>query len=125
MRNLDDSIKQALEQEDREWFDSLAEPSPLGQVLDSFKSRNRLMIAVSMVFGLVMTALSFWFAFRMFQAGDVRTTVLWSAGLVLAIHGISMMKLWYFMELQKNTTIREIKRVELQVARLQSKLNGP
>ncbi len=125
MRNLDDSIKQALEQEDREWFDSLAEPSPLGQVLDSFKSRNRLMIAVSMVFGLVMTALAFWFAYRMFQAGDVRTTVLWSAGLVFTIHGISMMKLWYFMELHKNSTIREIKRVELQVARLQSKLNGP
>ncbi len=124
MKNIDQTIKQALEQEDQEWFDSLGEQTPLGQMIDSFKTRNRLMIVVSMVFGLVMTVLAFWFTYRMFQAGDVRTTVLWAAGLFFTVHGISMMKLWYFMELNKNTMIREIKRVELQVARMMAKQNG-
>ena len=36
---------------------------------------------------------------------------------------VSMLKLWAWMEIEKNCTVREIKRLELQVARLAQRLD--
>ncbi|MFT5423768.1 MAG: hypothetical protein ACI89L_001557 [Phycisphaerales bacterium] len=121
MTNIDDSIKQALEQEDQEWFDSLAEPSPLGQVIDSFRTRNRFLIAFSIIITVALMGVFIWCAIEMFNAPETREQILWAMGVFFTIQGITAIKLWYFMELNKNSTIREIKRVELQVARMMAR----
>lgn len=123
MTTIDDSIKQAMEQEDRDWFDSLGEQSPIGQVIDSFRTKNRFMITVSIVSMFVMMGLFIWCAVQMFNAPETREQILWAMGVFFAIQGVTALKLWYFMELNKNSTIREIKRVELQVARMMARLN--
>ena len=122
MNSIDESIKKALEREDREWFDSLAEQSPLGQVIDSFRTRNRFLIAFSIVITFAMMGVFVWCAVEMFRAAEVREQILWAMGVFFTIQGITAIKLWYFMELNKNSTIREIKRMELQVARLAARL---
>ena len=38
--------------------------------------------------------------------------------------GSAFLKVWWWMEMQKNSIIREVKRVELQVASLASRAPG-
>jgi hypothetical protein len=54
----------------------------------------------------------------MFSAGDVREVVLWSVGAVITMLGVAMLKMYFWMEVNKNIVLREVKRLELQVARL-------
>ena len=49
---------------------------------------------------------------------DIVAMLRWAAGAGLAALGLAMVKLWFLAELQSNAVIREVKRLELQVARL-------
>lgn len=60
-------------------------------------------------------------AWNAFDAADVRQTVLWSAGALVAMLAVAMLKMYFWMEMNKNVTLREVKRLELQVARLASR----
>ena len=44
--------------------------------------------------------------------------IAWSLGCMLSLGALAAMKIWYWMELQKNAITREIKRLEIHVARL-------
>ena len=44
-------------------------------------------------------------------------------GFVFCINAVAMLKLWYFMEMNKNAVTREVKRLELQIARLAKRLS--
>jgi hypothetical protein len=44
--------------------------------------------------------------------------VLWSVGAVITMLGVAMLKMYFWMEVNKNIVLREVKRLELQVARL-------
>jgi len=59
---------------------------------------------------------------RFAGAADVRNMLVWGGGAALALSAVSMIKLWFWMELQRNATVREIKRLELQVSRLAARL---
>ena len=48
--------------------------------------------------------------------------LLWGAGGGLAILALALVKVWFWMELQKNAIVREVKRLELQTALLVSRI---
>jgi len=48
----------------------------------------------------------------------------WGARTILAFLGLGLIKLWFWMELQKVSIVREIKRVELQMASLSAALRS-
>jgi hypothetical protein len=54
----------------------------------------------------------------MLSASDVREVVLWSVAVIFALLSVAMLKMYFFMEMNKNVLLREVKRLELQVARL-------
>lgn len=122
MSSIDDTIRQALRAEDQEWFDSLAEQSPINQVIESFRTRNRFLIAFSIVITFGLMGGCVWCGIEMFRAPEVREQILWAMGVFFTVQGITAIKLWYFMELNKNSVVRETKRMELQIARLTSGL---
>jgi hypothetical protein len=43
----------------------------------------------------------------------------------VAVAGLALVKVWFWMELQKNAIVREVKRLELQVASLAAQLRRP
>ena len=55
---------------------------------------------------------------QMFAAVETRDVVLWSVGAVVSMLGVAMLKMYFWMEMNKNVVLREVKRLELQVARL-------
>ena len=50
--------------------------------------------------------------------------LVWGGGFMFCMMAVSMLKLWFWMEMQTNSVLREVKRVELQVSRLASRTGG-
>lgn len=48
--------------------------------------------------------------------------IMYAAMFLFAAMATAMLKMWYFMELNRNTHTRELKRVEIQLARLAERM---
>lgn len=123
MKNVDDSIRAALSAEDKEWFDRLGEQHPIEQVIDSFTSLPKFYLVASFGLTFLCMGVSVFAAVRFFAAEAVGGQILWAGVFFVGFLGIMLMKIGYWMELSKRATMRELKRVELQVARLAEHLN--
>ena len=119
---IDDKIKQALAAEDAELYAQFAEPSLLEQGLELLQSRNRWMNTWMLIWMPIFGVIGVYSLSRFFAAQEVKELFVWAMGFATSMAGVSMMKVWAWMQMEKNNTIREIKRLELQVARLTQRL---
>ncbi len=120
---INDKIKQALPAEDAELYTRfLLEPSLLEQGLELLQSRNRWMNALMLIVMPIFLAIGFYSLWRFFAAQETKELVGWAMGFGACMAGISMMKIWAWMQMETNNAVREIKRLELQVARLTQRL---
>jgi hypothetical protein len=117
MSNLDEQIREALQAEGA----GAAEPQLREMIGDMFRGRLRWLNVVAQVVGLVFTALAVFAAIRFFQAEELRPMLIWAIALVFCLMTVSLMKIWFWLELQKSAILREIKRLELRVAHIGSK----
>ncbi|OQW60677.1 MAG: hypothetical protein A4S17_10365 [Proteobacteria bacterium HN_bin10] len=118
MTNLDHAIREALSKEDAEFLDRFEKTTPIGEVMDTFRGRWALLNA----FAAIITFAAFgFFVYAMLQimnTDDLRMTVLWAAAAVTSAFFVGLLKIWFWMEMHRNQVLREVKRLELQVARL-------
>lgn len=118
MRDLDKVIGEALDAEERDLLKSIGEePGFFSQAFGMFSgSAGWVHFLLMGIQGLVFIAgaLAAW---NFFQAGDVLTALRWGlpAGVLLLMSLIIKMGMW--PTLQTNRVIRELKRLELQIAR--------
>jgi len=122
---IDDKIRQALAAEDAELYARFAEPSLLEQGLELLQSRNRWMTALVMIAMTIFLVIGFYSLWRFFAAQEMKALLSWAIGFGSCMAAVSMMKIWAWMEMEKNNVVREIKRLELQVARLTQRLGEP
>lgn len=119
MSQIDQAIRRAMSPEDQRLLDELGrEESLFVQAVNAFQGRNRLIGVLGWLGGFLLFGVFLWLAVRFVQADDPRDMLRWGAAAGLAVVGFSMIKLWFFMEMQKNVVLREVKRLELQVASL-------
>jgi hypothetical protein len=122
MRNLDEMIDEALDAEERDLLHSIGEePGFFSQTFGIFRGPAAWVNVLLMVVqGLVFIA-GVWAAWNFYQAGDALTAVRWGlpAAVLLLMSLIIKMGLWPTM--QANRVIRELKRLELQMARTSRK----
>jgi hypothetical protein len=121
MTNIDRAIRDALSKEDAEFLARFEDRSPIGEALGTFSGRWG---AMNIFAALITFALFGGFVYcvmQMLGAADVRDVVVWSVGAIIAMLGVAMLKMYFWMEMNKNVVLREVKRLELQVARLAAK----
>ena len=122
MMDLDDKIRRALEGSGVEPADGDQEETLRAQVLETFRGKQRWMTVAVWIEQFVFFGLTVFVAVRFFQAESTRDQIFY-ATLFLACFWVgTMIKLWYWMLLNKNSVIREVKRLELQVALLDRRL---
>lgn len=125
MTHVDDAIRRALSPEDLRALDDLGrEPPIILQAMRAFEGQQRWVGVVGWLGGFGLFGAACFLAYRFVTADDLRTMILWGAGAGLATAGTAMIKLWFFMEMQKNSIVREVKRLELQIASLRVVATG-
>lgn len=119
MTNLDQAIRQALSAEDAEFLARFEKEAPLHeQVLGTFTGQWAVLNVFAAIITFAMFGAFLYCVWQFFQAVDVRDLILWSAAALASAVFVGMLKIWFWMEMQKNAVLREVKRLELQVARL-------
>lgn len=120
MKKLDDVIAQALSAEDQALLARHGEPGYLKQVHGMFDGPwNWVMwlVNAAVLLAFVGSVYAFW---RMMGSGEVLGAVQWATGAVLLFQITVLGKTFMGSHLQANRMLREIKRVELQLALLRT-----
>jgi hypothetical protein len=119
MSNIDDRIRNSLSTEDRKFLAELDDAGSLSRDLAAaFRGRMRWLNILGSIMGVVLFILAAYCAWRFFHESSGRGMALWGAGAALAFLGNGLIKLWFWIEIKSNSILREVKRVELQVASL-------
>lgn len=119
MTNLDRAIRDALSAEDAEFLARFEEQStPIGEVVETFRGRWALLNAFAATITFAAFGVFVYAMFQIMATVDVRATVLWSALAIVSAMFVAILKIWFWMEMNKNQVLREVKRLELQVARM-------
>ena len=125
MSNIDAKIKRALEATDTDLADEFdGDQSMTEMVFDVFRGTQKWLTFLAIFWGFVFMAGSVFGIIQLFKAQETREHILWGLGVVFCFSAVSMMKVWFWMQMNRNSILREIKRVELRVARLAGKLQG-
>ncbi|MGH6910542.1 MAG: DUF6768 family protein, partial [Phenylobacterium sp.] len=92
--------------------------SPMQEAIDAFRSQHRFFAIFAWVGGLTMFIVAAYAAWRFWREPDLRLMLVWAAVGSAAFFSLGLIKLWFWMEMQNNSVVREITRLELQVASL-------
>lgn len=125
MESIDERIQKALSSEDQAFLARMdANGSFYRDIADTFRGHMRWLNALAWVFAFALFAIAITCGWQFVTQTDARSMQLWGVGTILAFLGLGLIKLWFWMELQKVSVMREIKRVELQVASLTAALRS-
>ena len=125
MNNIDAKIRRALEATDTDLADEFdGDQSMMEMVFDVFRGTQKWLTFLAIFWGLAFMAGSVFGIIQLFKAQETHEHILWGLGVMFCFSAVAMMKIWFWMQMNRNSILREIKRVELQVARLAGKLQG-
>ena len=121
--NLDDKIKQALQMDANEVELLMAKEKGLfGRLFGVFRGNMRLWNIFAMILSVVTAILMFYSGYYFFISESQNDRLFWGVLLLAFWTGTMGLKIWFWMEMNRHATSREIKRLELAVAQLTAKL---
>lgn len=123
MEEIDQLIKETLTKEEAKFYDSLEEQNILQMVLGIFKGKNRWIMYMMNLMTFVFFGLFIYCMVQFFNAEILKDLLKWGLGSLVFLLGVSMLKMFAWMQMDKNAILREIKRLELQISSLSGKLS--
>jgi hypothetical protein len=117
-REMDDAIHRAMRS-------GTNEPPLLTQVGEAMGGRARWinLFGVAVAFGL--TGVGVWSAIRFSYAEAIKDIIMWAVLFLFCAQAVGLIKIWYWMVMNRNAVSREVKRLEYQVARLVAEQDRP
>ncbi len=126
MTTIDDAIRQALSPDDLRAYEELSRAeTPLQATLTAFRTQHAAFSIAGFLAGTVCLALAGYGVWRAAEATEVKAMLGWAGVAAFGFFFLGLLKLWFWMEMQKNSVVREIKRLELQVASLAALASRP
>ena len=116
MRDIDQMIDEALVAEERALLDSIEEPGFFAQAFGIFGGKTGWANIVMMVAQTALFVAGVWAAWHFFEAGDPVTQLRWGLPAAVALILATMIKMALLPRMEANRLLRELKRVELQIA---------
>lgn len=119
MTSIDDTIRRALSPDDLRAYDELSRAeSPLQATISAFRTQHAAFRVAGFLAGTLCLALGAYAVWRAAEASELKAELGWAGVAAFAFFFMGLLKLWFWMEMQKNSIVREVKRLELQVASL-------
>lgn len=121
MENIDELIKKALSEEETDLMKRIEDESLLDMMLMNFRGKLRWLAYYTMGLILVFFGLGIFCLVEFLNAESIRDMILWGSGMFGSLLMVSLLKMWNWMQMDKNALVREIKRLELRIAQLMEK----
>jgi hypothetical protein len=119
MSDVDDAIREALSREDAELLAQLnEEPGSLRQIAGIFQGPLNWIYVTLLIAAVLVGTVGVYAAWRFSISTEVRPLFYWGAGTGFCLIVLAVVRIVFFMQLNTNRILRELKRLELQVALL-------
>ena len=123
IEKIDDIIKEALTQEEAKFYNELDEQGIWRKIGGLFRGKNAWFFIVMNILNLIMLGIAIYCIVQFFNTESTNELIKWSMIFFFCAMMMSMLKLYAWMQMDKNSIIRELKRLEFQVSILSSKLS--
>ncbi|MCC1483714.1 DUF6768 family protein [Winogradskyella immobilis] len=121
--NIDQLIKETLTQEEAKFYDDLDEKNILGSLVEIFNGKNSWIVILMNIVSLGAFGLFVYCVVQFFNTDDINELIKWVAGGFIFISMSSMIKLYMWMQVDKNRVLNEIKRIEILISSLSHKIS--
>jgi hypothetical protein len=121
MEDIDKLIKETLTQEEAKFYDELEEQNLFQMIGGLFQGKNKWIMYMMNFMTLVFFALFIYCVIQFFDVETTKELLKWGIGSVVFLFGVSMLKIFAWMQMDRKALIRELKRLELQISSLASK----
>jgi hypothetical protein len=123
IEKIDEIIKDALTKEEAKFYDQLEEQNLIQMLGGVFKGKLGWLVVIMNVVTVIVFGLFIYCAIQFFNSDDTNELIKWAVGGTFCMIVIGMLKVFVWMQMDKNSIIREMKRLEFQVSIISSKLS--
>ena len=120
---IDKLITQALSKEEAEFYNQLEEQSMPEMVGGLFRGKLKWLNVMILVGMLIVFGLAVFCTIQFLSSTDQLEAIKWGAGVMFFMMATGFIKMMQFMQMENNVLLREIKRLELQMAVLAGKMS--
>ncbi|MBL4892603.1 MAG: hypothetical protein JKX91_12445 [Rhizobiaceae bacterium] len=122
MTKLDERIEEALRADDRALMEEFDEQGLLDQLGGLFRGKMAWLTVVTVLVGTILAIIGFYGAWKFATVDDTNTMLRWAGVAWFGLIAQMMIKIWSWMRMETNRTLRQVKRLELQMERLLEKM---
>ncbi|MEO0570528.1 MAG: DUF6768 family protein [Bacteroidota bacterium] len=116
IKELDDLIKETLSVEEAKFYEELEEKNLFGKITEVYKGKMGWLAILMNIVHLAFFVFFVYSVIEFFDAETTRDMIIWSSAGFLSMIMMAMLKLYVWMQMDKNDIMRELKRIELQVS---------
>jgi hypothetical protein len=120
---IDELIKETLTREEAAFYDDLEEQNLIGKIGGVYKGKLGWLAAIMNVVHLLMFIAFIYCIVQFFNTEVTNELIKWASAGFLSMIAMGMLKLFIWMQMDKNDILRELKRLELQIATLSTRLD--
>tara|TARA_R110000868_G_scaffold410693_5_gene699847 strand:+ start:25148 stop:25540 length:393 start_codon:yes stop_codon:yes gene_type:complete len=120
---IDLLIEESLSIEDAEFYHNLDEQGMFKQWGGLYKGKLGKWAILVTTFQIIITVFAFWLGYKFFTVNDTILMAKYGAGMLIGVIMNGLLKQWHWMQMDKNTILLEMKRIEFQVAVLMEKIS--
>ncbi|MBQ4821238.1 DUF6768 family protein [Aquimarina sp. MMG016] len=122
IEDIDRLIKETLTQEEAKFYDELDEQNILEMIGGLYKTKNRWIIIMMNIVNVISFGFFIYCVVQFLNTDNTNELIKWSGAGFLSIMTASMLKLYSWLQIDKNALLREIKRLELQISSIAGKI---
>jgi len=123
MTDINEKILRAIEDDALGAPLTEADATAIGLIPSSFKGTFRYTMTFVVILQLCIGGLAVYCAYQMFDTEILSLKIEWLSGLIISFMIFAIARLWFFMELNRLSILREMKRLEMQVTLTSKKIN--
>lgn len=123
MEDIDQLIKETLTEEEAKFYNELDEQNIFQMMGGLFTGKLKWIFVYVNIIMVVIFGLFIYCAIQFFNTDVTNELIKWAVFAAFCMMAVGMLKLFAWMQMDKNTLLRELKRLELQVSSLAAKLS--
>ena len=121
MKDIDKRIIETMNDDEAELFNSMAEENLFSSWMGIYTGENKYIAILLSVFTAIFAIAAFYFGYLFFTTESQPELIRYGAAMFIFIMFTAFIKLWFWNQMDKRAILREIKRVEFQLALLMEK----
>lgn len=118
---IDQIIKDSLTQEEAKFYEELEEQNLLNKIGGVFKGKVGWLVIIMNILSLIALGFFIYCTVEFLNTDNTNELIKWGAGAIYSVLFICMIKIYFWQAMHKNDMLREMKRLELQIAALAGK----